>query len=127
MEEKHYGPVWFIPGKNKGRYPYCHSIYIEGTGILIDPASDRKRLLELREGPGVRQVWLSHWHEDHIMHLDLFDDLPLCISALDAAPLSDLELFLDAYGLGDEAFRDYWRPILVDEFNFHPRKPSVAF
>jgi len=124
MEEKHFGPVWFIPGKNKGRYPYCHSIYIEGSGILIDPSSDRKRLLELRKNPGVNEVWLSHWHEDHIMHLDLFDDLPLSISEFDATPLSDLELFMDAYGLGDEPFRDYWRPVLKEEFNFHSRKPT---
>jgi len=44
MEEKHFGPVWFIPGENKGKYPFCHSVYIEGECILIDPASDRNRL-----------------------------------------------------------------------------------
>ena len=39
IAEKHFGPIWFIPGENKGKYPFCHSIYIEGPGILIDPAS----------------------------------------------------------------------------------------
>jgi glyoxylase-like metal-dependent hydrolase (beta-lactamase superfamily II) len=80
MEEKHFGPVWFIPGENKGKYPFCHSVYIEGECILIDPASDRNRLEKLRATAGVKSVWLSHWHEDHFMHLDLFDDLPLWIS-----------------------------------------------
>jgi glyoxylase-like metal-dependent hydrolase (beta-lactamase superfamily II) len=75
-EERHFGPVWFIPGENRGRYPFCHSIYIEGARVLIDPASDRERLVQLRENPGVETVWLSHWHEDHFMHLDLFDGLP---------------------------------------------------
>ena len=35
IAEKHFGPIWFIPGDNEGKYPFCHSIYIEGPGILI--------------------------------------------------------------------------------------------
>jgi glyoxylase-like metal-dependent hydrolase (beta-lactamase superfamily II) len=116
--------VWFIPGDRGGRYPFCHSVYIEGAGVLIDPASDRKRLMELREGPGVETVWLSHWHEDHLMHLDLFDDLPFCISEKDATPISDLGLFMDAYGMEDPDERRYWEDILKNDFNFRPRKPS---
>ena len=124
MEEKHFGPVWFIPGENHGKYPYCHSIYIEGAGVLIDPSSDRKRLVQLRDNPGVKSVWLSHWHEDHFIHLDLFDDLPLCISEPDAPPLSDLELFLDSYGMDDQDDRRYWRSLLKKDFHFRPRQPD---
>ena len=124
MEEKHFGPVWFIPGENHGKYPYYHSIYIEGAGVLIDPASDRKRLVQLRDNPGVKSVWLSHWHEDHFIHLDLFDDLPLCISEPDAPPLSDLELFLDSYGMDDQDDRRYWRSLLKKDFHFRPRQPD---
>jgi hydroxyacylglutathione hydrolase len=124
MDEKHFGPVWFIPGENNGKYPYCHSIYIEGAGVLIDPASDRKRLARLRDNPGVKSVWLSHWHEDHFMHLDLFDDLPLYISETDAPPLSDLELFLDSYGMDDQDYRRYWQSLLKQDFHFRPRQPD---
>ena len=122
MKEQHFGPIWFIPGDNKGRYPFCHSIYIEGPGILIDPASNRKRLLELKKDPGVNTIWLSHWHEDHFMHLDLFDDLPLMISKEDAVRLSDIEKFLDGYGIEPDA-REEWRSLATDVFHFHPRKP----
>jgi hydroxyacylglutathione hydrolase len=122
ITEKHFGPIWFIPGENKGKYPFCHSIYIEGPGILIDPASNRKRLLELKQDPGVKAVWLSHWHEDHFMHLDLFDELPFLISKKDAAPLSSIESFLDAYGIEPDA-RDEWRSFATDIFHFQPRKP----
>ena len=48
MQERCFGPVRFIPGENHGKYPFCHSVYIEGAGILIDPASDRERLKRLR-------------------------------------------------------------------------------
>jgi len=124
LKERHFGPVWFIPGDNHGIYPNCHSIYIEGDGVLIDPGSDRERLVRLREGPGVREIWLTHWHEDHFMHLDLFDDLPLLISEPDAPPLSDLNVFMDAYGMerGDE--REYWRVVLKEQFHFRPRRPT---
>jgi hydroxyacylglutathione hydrolase len=124
MEEKHFGPIWFIPGGQGGRYPFCHSVYVEGAGLLIDPASDRERLIQLRDGPGVKGVWLSHWHEDHLMHLDLFDDVPLCVSALDAPPISDIDSFMDAYGMDQADERAYWREILVRDFHFRPRTPS---
>ena len=91
MTEKLFGPVRFIAGKDNGKYPYCHSIYIEGAGVLIDPACDRDSLKKLKETAGVKMVWLSHWHEDHIADLDLFDDLPLWISKADAGPLADMD------------------------------------
>mgnify|MGYP001593845346 CR=1 FL=1 len=124
MEEQHFGPVWFIPGENRGRYPFCHSVYIDGPGVLIDPASNRDLLIQLREGPGVKMVWLSHWHEDHLMHLDLFDDLPFWVSDKDALPLSDVEVFLDWYGIDNEEYREYWRHVLKEQFHFKPRKPE---
>ena len=48
-EEKHFGPVWLTPGENSGKYPHCHSIYIEEAHILIDPSSDRERLSRLKD------------------------------------------------------------------------------
>jgi glyoxylase-like metal-dependent hydrolase (beta-lactamase superfamily II) len=124
LEEQHFGPIWFVPGNNRGKYPSCHSLYIEGAGILIDPASDRERLVRLRETQGVKMVWLSHAHEDHFMHLDLFDDLPLWISDKDSPPLSSLEIFLDWYGIDNKNYRQYWRQRLKEEFHFESRKPT---
>jgi len=60
------------------------------------------------------------------LHLDLFDDLPLTVSELDAPPLSDIELFLDAYGIYG-TYRDYWRPVFEEQFHFRPRKPEHLF
>jgi hydroxyacylglutathione hydrolase len=123
MEERTFGPVRFLPGKKKGKYPYCHSLYIEGSKILVDPASDRERLVRLKDESGVEIVWLSHWHEDHIADLDLFDDVPLWMSEADAPPLSDMELFLDAYDMTGE-FRDEWRKTMEHQFHFKPRKAN---
>jgi hydroxyacylglutathione hydrolase len=123
MEEQNVGPVLFLPGENRGRYPYCNTVYVEGAGILIDPASDRERLIRLRAEQEVKMVWLSHWHEDHFMHLDLFDDLPLWVSSLDAPPLADLSTFLTWYGFSEEEML-FWRPIMRDQFHYRPRQPA---
>ena len=123
MKEQTFGPIRFIPGDNRGRYPFCNSLYIEGAGVLIDPASSRERLIRLRAEQGVKMVWLSHWHEDHFMHLDLFDDLPLWISPGDTPPLSDISIFLQWYGFS-EAEQLFWEPLLREQFHFRPRRPA---
>jgi len=69
-------------------------------------------------------VWLSHWHEDHLMHLDLFDDLPLWTSEKDSSALSSLEMFLDCYGINYHDYREYWKQLLKEEFRFKSRKPT---
>lgn len=123
MFERHFGSVWFISGPNKGKYPNCHSVYLEEAGILIDPATDRDRLLELKQNQGVSTILLSHAHEDHFMHLDLFDDVPVWISAADGGAITDIEKLLDSYGAFGE-MREYFRKILQDQFHFRPREPA---
>lgn len=130
MEEKHFGPLRFIPGEAGGKYPYCNSLYIEGAGVLIDPSSNREALIRVRDGPGVLAVWLTHWHEDHWMHMDLFDDVPLWISEEDADPLSDVDSFLDAYRMKEDRWvnvRGDFQKILEDQFRFKRRVPDRVF
>lgn len=126
MKEKSFGPVRFIPGKNNGKPPHCNSLYIEGAGILIDPASDRERLIRLKQESGVNMVWLSHWHEDHQMDLDLFEDVPFWISKQDAEPLTDLDLFLDWYEM-EGKYREDFRKIMIEQYHYKPRKPQGFF
>ena len=82
--------------------------------------------MDLRNGAGVDVVWLSHYHEDHFMHLDLFDDKELWISAADALAITDLDHFFDAYGMTVEE-RESWIPIMNETFHFKPRKPTKLF
>lgn len=123
MEEERFGPIRFIRGDNRGRYPFCHSIYVEDAGILIDPASNRNYMTSLQK-KHLQAIWLTHWHEDHIMHLDLFEDVPLWISARDAPPLSATEVFLQWYGFDYEDERNLFKALLKDQFHFKSRKPA---
>lgn len=127
MSERRFGPIRFVPGANRGRYPHSNSVYVEGAGVLIDAGADAARYRELLAGPGVKEVWLSHWHEDHIACLDLFAGRPLAMMAEDAAPLSGIEAFLDAYGMAQEEYRDHWRRVLAADFHFRPRRPTRYF
>jgi len=123
MKEEHFGPVWFLPGENRGRYPNCNSIFIQGTDVLIDPAAERKRVDQIRSDHGVSEVWLSHVHEDHFKNLDLFDDRPLAISEKDAPAITDIELILGSYGVEGNT-RKYWRNYLLEDFGFRSRTAS---
>ena len=125
MEERRFGPIRFIPGPNRGKYPCCHSLFIESAGILIDPSADRQRLMEIRDRHDIQVVWLSHWHEDHFMHLDLFEDVPLAMHAADAPFIENMEAFLDGYGVEEEEARETWKTLLKDVFHFRPRRPDI--
>ncbi len=128
LEEIRFGPVLLIPGDNSGRYPFCHSLYIEGkTRVIIDPASNREHLTEIKNGPGVDQVWLTHYHEDHFTHLDLFSDTELWMSDLDAPAMEEMEKLLYFYELDESDTHDLWVNYLVDFFNYAPRKVEGRF
>ena len=120
---KDFGPVRFIQGLKGGRYPFCNSLFIEEAGILIDPSSDRDYLKTLE----VQEIWLSHWHEDHIMHMDLFSEKTLAMHKDDASPLNSLETFIDWYGLDDNSdpgIIEGWTKMLTEMFHFQPRQAS---
>lgn len=127
MESKQIGPIQFIPGRNGGKYPYCHSLFIEEAGIIIDPCSDRAILEDLHKKGKVKAVWLSHFHEDHFGEIDVFDGLPIWISERDAPPMSSISVFLDWYGIEGMEERDYWQRFMEEQFRYRPRQPSRFF
>lgn len=63
-----FGRIRFIRGDNGGKYPFNHSVYLEGKDVrvIIDPSCSLQKLTDLKQKDGVDQVWLSHWHEDHM-------------------------------------------------------------
>lgn len=123
VDEFDFGPAHFIAGDNGGRYPFCHSLYIEGKRrIIIDPSSNEGRLVALRDGPGLDEVWLSHYHEDHFLFLGLFAKQPLAMSPADAPALESMKNFLDYYDMVDQGDRTAWEEIMNSYFSFRPRK-----
>jgi len=122
-----WGRIQFIRGDNGGRYPFNHSLYLEGKDchVLIDPSCGFQKLWDLKQKNGVDEVWLSHWHEDHMAFLFLFEDSHLRISECDFPPLTDIEIFMDWYGINDGALRIIWKKTMLENFNYRPRKKAV--
>ena len=120
------GKIRFVCGDNGGKYPFNHSVYLEGDNVrvIIDPSCGLQKLSDLKLKDGVDQVWLSHWHEDHMGFLSLFDHCTLRISEKDFPPLTDINIFLDWYGINEEQLRELWKNIMLNNFNYHPQQRS---
>lgn len=125
MKDVQFGRVRFICGENGGKYPFNHSLYLQGdrARVVIDPASSLEKLTRLKD-EGVDGVWLSHWHEDHIRYMNLFENCPIWISGRDFPPLADLETFLDWYGIEEQVARDYWKKEMLETFDYRPRQTA---
>lgn len=95
--------------------------------MVIDPSCGLKKLSDLKEEDGVDQVWLSHWHEDHLGFLYLFEPCPMRISEEAFPPLTDMEIFLDWYGIRDKQLRKLWETIVLNNFNYRPQKDALFF
>lgn len=124
MLDRQFGSIHFMRGENRGRYPFNHSLFIEGPGILIDPACSEQRLSRLSHAGSVKMVWLSHWHEDHFAYLNFFEESPLWISERDHPPITDIGLFLDWYGIVVDEQRAFWKKAMEEQFHYRPRKAS---
>ena len=121
------GKIRFICGDNGGKYPFNHSVYLEGKDcrVVIDPSCGLQKLTDLQQNDGVDQVWMSHWHEDHMGFLNLFDGCTLRISERDFPPLTDMEIFLDWYNIQEKEFRELWKNIMLNSFNYQPQKEAL--
>lgn len=125
--ETAFGPVRILFGDNRGKYPNCHTIYVEAdTRVVIDPGCNRDVLSGLLKGPGVDAVWLTHVHEDHITHLDLFMDRPLWVSEKEAPAFDSLDAFMSFFPQTDEE-RAMWDQMLIETFHYRPRKVDRLF
>jgi glyoxylase-like metal-dependent hydrolase (beta-lactamase superfamily II) len=118
--------IRFIRGDNGGKYPFNHSVYLAGKDVrvIIDPSCSLQKLTDLKQKDGVDQVWLSHWHEDHMGFLNLFENCTLRIAQRDFPPLTDIEIFLDWYGIKEMQSRESWKIIMLNNFNYHPQKKA---
>ena len=122
MQDRQLGRIHFVCGDNGGKYPFNHSLYLKGdkARVVIDPACSLEKLTKLKS-EGVDAVWLSHWHEDHIRYINLFENRPLWMSQRDFLPLTDINIFLDWYDIKTPPERESWTKIMQDVFNFRPR------
>lgn len=106
--------IWFVEGENRGRYPFGHSLYIEGeVNTLIDTGAGSS--LEKLAGK-TKQVFLSHYHRDHVSCNHFFGGVDFYIHAEDAPGVESLEGYIGLSGLGREEIMAYWKSVRKSGF-----------
>ncbi len=124
MPEKIREQIYLLPGLNRGKYPYCHSLLVEDElTVLIDPASDPEELKKIAARKKVDAIILSHYHEDHFWFSYLFPQAELWTPEPDAPALESLDRLLDEYRMQGER-REIWRKILIEQYHYQARPVS---
>jgi len=122
-----FGRVKVIIGKNNGKYPYGNSILVaDDITALIDPSLMIREFPEQVANRQVDLLFNSHYHEDHGVGNSLFPEAPLHLHTLDAPALRSLDTLLGWYGM-DEAATAAWKPVMIEQYYYEPRKHIVEF
>ena len=92
--------IFYIPGKNNSRFPYCACLYLKGRNlrVLIDAGMGASHLAPVQKG-GIDILILTHCHIDHRLTRKQIPDVPVWCHEADAPYLNDRNLFFDAIGL----------------------------
>ncbi len=108
--------IWFVEGDNRGRYPYAHSLFIEGEESLLIDTGVGPALKSLV--PRTRQVVLSHFHRDHVAGNHLFAGASFAIHRADAPGVENAEHFFRLSGLDRFNIEAYWK--MVSQTGYQP-------
>jgi len=92
--------IFYIPGKNNSRFPYCACLYLKGRDmrVLIDAGMGASHLAPVQKW-GIDILILTHCHIDHRLTRREIPDVPVWCHEADALFLNDRNLFFDAIGL----------------------------
>ncbi|OGP73184.1 MAG: hypothetical protein A2Y80_10295 [Deltaproteobacteria bacterium RBG_13_58_19] len=116
-----FGPIKLIPGRKGGRYPYCHSLVLEGEETwVVDPSSDKRALGQLARTRRVTRVFLSHFHEDHQKYNYLFPEAQFFAPVAELAAFTSFAGIFALAGVDSPQFQEYLQETLIKEFHFRP-------
>jgi len=92
--------IFYIPGKNNSRYPYCACLYLKGQNmrVLIDAGMGASHLAPVKKW-GIDFLILTHCHIDHRLTRVEIPDVPVWCHEAEAPFLNDRNLFFNAIGL----------------------------
>jgi hydroxyacylglutathione hydrolase len=126
MDEIRFGNIVFIPGLNKGRYPYCNSIYIDDeVKAVIDPASNPDLLLDIKQKSGIDVIINSHYHEDHYAFNYLFPDAELWVPELEAPCFKSMKSLYEYWGADKPSQEEF--ALYLQSFHYEERIPTREF
>jgi len=119
--------LYLIQGESQGRFPFAHSLLIEGeTRALIDTGVGIQRLQRLRDRIPLDCVIASHSHPDHTAGNWLFDGLPLYAPRQAADTLGRL-VPLSRRFVDPAPLRPAWRGFMRKTLGFRDAPPTHTF
>lgn len=93
--------ISLIEDPHGARVPFCHCLYIDDDRRTLIDTSCGKPLVNTVKPLGVDLVLLTHFHEDHILNVDAFDEADILVHPLDADGVRTTDGFKKLTGLLD--------------------------
>lgn len=114
--------IFYIEAENRGRYPFCHSLYVnDNTSVIIDPACRGDLMQEIATRSQVDIVLNSHYHEDHRIYNYCFNGARLSVHHLDVRGYGPVDDFMNDFSVVySPTHRAIWREFLLDTCKYRP-------
>ena len=92
--------IFFVPGEDKARFPYCNGLYLKGREmrVLIDAGMGPGAIGACLER-GVDALVLSHCHYDHRSTIRLLQGIPVWCHEAEVPYVVDRDRYLEGMGL----------------------------
>ena len=125
-ERVDFGPVSVYLGLQKGKYPDCNQMIVNGRQAQV--AVDASRSTDLIAAHFDRSdlILLSHLHEDHIAGLKRVPNVPVQVHEKDLRALQSWEGLCEAAG-HPPAARAELRAAFERDFDYAPRPTATAY
>jgi glyoxylase-like metal-dependent hydrolase (beta-lactamase superfamily II) len=102
--------IFFIEGERFARYPYSNSMLI--GDYLIDTGISPKRLRRLKKRFQINNVFLTHWHEDHISGNYLLNNARFHCHSKDKAPIENVDKMIPLYNVKNTPVEDELKSLI---------------
>ena len=118
--------IFLVQGKNKGRFPYSHSILIlDKDVVLVDTGCGIETLKKLKKEYDVSYVINSHTHPDHSAGNWVLKDTPIYVPEEGFETSGDL-VALSMRFVNKELAQD-WRKFIKATMNFKNCRPTNCY
>lgn len=94
------GPIEVITGENNSKVPFSTSLLVHGTDetALFDCGAGSRAYNYIKKQKPLKNIYLTHYHLDHIWGVGNFPNAQLWINAYDKKKLNNLKEILKANG-----------------------------
>ncbi|MFX1535807.1 MAG: MBL fold metallo-hydrolase, partial [Promethearchaeota archaeon] len=121
--------IFLVVGKNKGRFPFSHSILIfenKNKTVLIDTGCGLEILKELKKKYNISYIINSHTHPDHSAGNWLFKDRPIYVPEEGFNTSGNLVALSERLAEPGELAK-YWRGYVTTGLGIRDCRPTHKF